>query len=138
MLRLLKGQMAWSEIVAGWEIMDILDEDHRPSVSDIPLAYLDDWGMICHPDSYSRVAGSVAAQLAAIHHRDLFTGHEHALFQRFDVSGRYQCVGLGCMLRPDMVDYKGMRVTTHPVWTPGFVTCIDREVRLYAKSRYHV
>ncbi len=132
------GQMTWGNVMAGWEIMDVLPETSRPQVQDIPVLFLDTWGLVCHPDNYSRVPGNVAAALAAVHQRSVFAGHEHAMSLRLDVSGKHLCVGLGCMLRPEMVDYKTMHVTTHPAWTAGFWTVIDREPRPYVKGWYKV
>jgi predicted phosphodiesterase len=137
-LKRLQGEVTWGNIIAGWDVWETLSDGGRPGVSDIPLIYLDDWGLVCHPDEYNRTAGSVASRLAAIYHRDIYTGHEHGLNQRWDVSGKYLCVGLGCLCRPDLVDYKTMHVTTHPIWNPGFVTVIGRQPILYAKGRYAV
>ncbi len=138
LLKTLQGQLDWQSVMAGWEIWDILADGGRPTVDNIPVIYLGDWALICHPGNYSRVPGNVAAALASIHQRSVFAGHEHSMSLRLDVSGRHLCVGLGCMCQAHLMDYKQFNMTTHPTWNRGFWTVISQQPTPYIKGWYHL
>jgi hypothetical protein len=122
----LAGQLPYSGIMRGWECFDIVPEG-AVDVEDLPVAWLGDWGMVCHPAAYSQTSGAVAVKLAEKYGRDVYMGHDHYMALRIDRSGRYKAVSVGCCCREDMTDYKTMTVSTHPRWNRGFVV-VDKRI----------
>lgn len=129
LVKTLAGQLPFSEIMKGWECHDIVGDGIE--VEDLPVAWLGDWGMVCHPGNYSKSSGAVAVRLAEKYQRDVFMGHDHFLALRFDISGRHKAMSLGCCCREDLMPWKQFNVTTHPVWNRGFWTVEGRKPTMH-------
>jgi predicted phosphodiesterase len=125
------GQLPFSDIMKAWECWDIVGDNVKTDIEDLPVAYLGHWGMVCHPANYSQTSGAVAVRLTEKYHRDVFMGHDHYMALRYDRSGRYKAVSLGCCTRDDMTDYLTTSVTTNPRWNKGFVSIVDRRPILH-------
>jgi hypothetical protein len=129
-VKLLKGQAPFSAIMRGWECFDIVPEGVL-DIEDLPVAWLGDWGMVCHPAAYSQTSGAVAVKLAEKYHKDVYMGHDHFLSMRFDRSGKHKAISLGCCCDEGLMDYKQFSVTCHPVWNKGFVVVEGRTPMFY-------
>lgn len=125
------GQLPFSDIMKAWECWDIIGDSVKTDIEDLPVAYLGHWGMVCHPANYSQTSGAVAVRLAEKYHRDVYMGHDHYMALRYDRSGMYRAISLGCCTRDDMTDYLTTSVTVNPRWNRGFVSVVDRRPMLH-------
>ena len=92
-----------------------------------------DW-LICHPDNYAKIPGSVARELAEIHHMNVIAAHTHHLSWSLDKSGTYQCIDGGHCRDADRTLYKTAKVTRHPAWAAGFTTVRNGYGSLFSKT----
>jgi predicted phosphodiesterase len=125
MLRALKFQVSFPELFR------LLENGNRVKVLELPIVRLNEDSLIIHPDTYSRTPGKVPRDLIAKYRKHVFVGHTHSQSLVWDPSSNNIGVELGCMCKPDVMDYKNLHITTHPNWNPGFVLYDQGNIQLY-------
>ncbi len=77
--------------------------------------------LVCHPKQYSKIAGSVARDIAEIEDTNVVSAHMHLLSWSVTKNGRYIAVDGGSCRDASRTAYKVEDVTRFPKWCVGFV-----------------
>jgi len=81
---------------------------------------------ITHPKNYSKISTRVAESIAVIHqNKNIATGHGHHQGFRFEPSGKWMCVDVGCMCDANKLEYTAVVDSTNPKWNYGFMIIED-------------
>ena len=110
------GRMRMQELFATTEVVDgyeVTNDDHMILNPD-----KDPW-LLCHPKNYRKTPGSVARELASIHHMNVCCAHGHQFSNNLDKSDRYRCIdGMGMFHLPSL-EY-ARRTSCHSNVVSGF------------------
>ena len=90
-------------------------------VSEYPFCHLNETWFCAHPNTYSKIPGSVARDVAETEGMSTIMGNGHLLSMSRDKSDRYWAVDSGCLVDPLKVYYKVFTVKRFPRWQQGFV-----------------
>lgn len=138
LLRLLKWSLSLSDVFAlvGKRMADGLRQhmEKKVTVSEYPYATINNRYFVAHASTYSKIPGAVARDVAEIRGMSTILGNGHLLAMTKDRSGRHWAIDVGCLVQPDKVWYRSMRVTRHPNWTQGFVTIKNNLPALWDKE----
>lgn len=92
----------------------------KVTLSEYPLCEVGDKFVVCHPATYSRIAGKTEAALAGLFRKHVFGAHGHLFGMMFEPSGTNFGIQPGAMTEAGFHRYKNINVTTHPDWQKGF------------------
>lgn len=93
----------------------------RLQVSEYTYCVVNDSWFCGHPDTYSRVPGGVARDVAETEGMNCILGNGHQLSLTRSRCDRYWAVDSGCLVDPTKVYYKSMSIRRFPHWNQGFV-----------------
>lgn len=120
-------------------MLRLMSDEDRVRITELSQIILNEApdypGVRCtHPKSYSRIAARVGVALASKHHQHMVVGHDHAVGQARDVSGRYTVIHSGLMADPRRLAYANTADTTAPMMSNGFVVLDHRTLYLFDKA----
>jgi hypothetical protein len=91
---------------------------------------------ICHPEYYSKVKGTQAAELAHDLQENIIMAHQHYISVSTNKTGKFICADSGCMCDPEAFYYKKSATTKFPSWENGFIHVKDGKVKLVSQFTF--
>ena len=93
----------------------------RVQVSEYTFCHVNGRWLCAHPNTYSKIPGGVARDVAETEGMSTIMGNGHLLSMSRDKSDRYWAVDSGCLVDPLKVYYKTMGIKRFPKWQQGWV-----------------
>ena len=127
-IKVVEGQLGMKDIV---RMVSDAKAEKRLIGSDYDYCLLNNSYLVIHPKTYGGQGGKVPAEVAAIKHKHVISGHNHLWGIQFSKDGKYMGIDQGMAGDPKKIDYHQTSVSTAPAWQNGFTMIKDNYPYLF-------